>query len=157
MTPVIGLERKGARKTEKNRDNSRIGCLSSHCCGTDVLGWFGFVTVVSGIMGANSQETSGKYVVDRGPILDAQDSKAPISQPAPRDLGWPRWSVAGLPGRSAWVKVGPPLSCRGPRSGTVLRMSVGSVRLQVPSDPGCVHEKRSHRLSSRRPWGCWQW
>ena len=29
-------------------------------------------------------------------------------------------SIAGLPGNKAWVNVGPPLSCKGPRSGSVL-------------------------------------
>ena len=42
-------------------------------------------------------------------------------------------SMAGLPGRRACVRVGPPLSCNGPSTGSVLGRSVGSVRLQVPS------------------------
>ena len=29
-------------------------------------------------------------------------------------------SIAGLPGNKAWVNVGPPLSCKGPSSGSVL-------------------------------------
>ena len=28
------------------------------------------------------------------------------------------WSIAGLPGKSACVKVGPPLFCNGPKSGS---------------------------------------
>src|SRR5579862_1337588 len=70
-------------------------------------------------------------------------SNAPISVPSPpgafgiegssdvRTKPGPRWSlgeperflplsIAGLPGNSAWVKVGPPLSCNGPSIGLVL-------------------------------------
>lgn len=32
--------------------------------------------------------------------------------------------MAGLPGVSAWVKVGPPLSCSGPRPGVIGNISV---------------------------------
>src|SRR6266850_1424772 len=57
----------------------------------------------------------------------------------------PRWSVgalqkesgtasmAGLPGSSACVAVGPPLFWSGPRFGGVLGRSPAPVRLQVPS------------------------
>lgn len=56
----------------------------------------------------------------------------------------PRWSASGqsaslpapmarLPLSRSWVAVGPPLSCKGPRSGSVLGRSVGSVRLHVSS------------------------
>ena len=34
-------------------------------------------------------------------------------------------SMAGLPGKSSCVKVGPPLSCKGPSTGSVLIWSPG--------------------------------
>ena len=37
-------------------------------------------------------------------------------------------SIAGLSGNKAWVKVGPPLSCKGPSSGSVLIWSPGPVK-----------------------------
>ena len=66
-------------------------------------------------------------------------SKAPISTPAPWGRATRRWSVvparagspalrAGLSGRKAWVMVGPPLSCSGPR-----RASIGSAAVPVRS------------------------
>ena len=58
----------------------------------------------------------------------------------------PRWSkkgggvkfgspafIAGLPGNSSWVNVGPPLSCNGPSTGSVLTWSPGPVRKPSPS------------------------
>jgi hypothetical protein len=42
-------------------------------------------------------------------------------------------SMAGLPGKSACVKVGPPLSCRGPSTGSVLIRSPVPVRTPPPS------------------------
>src|SRR3954453_3565682 len=59
----------------------------------------------------------------------------------PEGRGTPRWSVAaqpieppaliaGLPGRSARVSVGPPLSARGARRGLVLGRSLGSLNGQ---------------------------
>ena len=58
----------------------------------------------------------------------------------------PRWSkkgggvkfgspvlMAGLPGNSAWVNVGPPLSCNGPSIGSVLIWSPGPVKKPPPS------------------------
>ena len=58
----------------------------------------------------------------------------------------PRWSnkgggvkdgspalTAGLPGNSACVNVGPPLSCNGPSIGSVLVWSPGPVKMPLPS------------------------
>src|SRR5262245_14046292 len=77
-------------------------------------------------------------------------SNAPMSQmavgSAPPSTGrWnPRWSVAGhptlvpasmagLPGSSAWVSVGPPLFWSGPSSGLVAFRSPGPAKAQVAS------------------------
>src|SRR5437870_471184 len=79
----------------------------------------------------------------------APSSYAPISHVAmPSPLpssgrGKPRWSVAGggqsfppasiagLPGKSAWVGVGPPLSCSGPSCGSMLTRSPGDAKPQA--------------------------
>jgi hypothetical protein len=75
-------------------------------------------------------------------------SKAPLSQVPPG--GWgratPRWSaegqrelsaesIAGLPSRSAWVSVGPPLSASGPSPGsaTPVMSLVSGGKRQLPS------------------------
>jgi len=42
-------------------------------------------------------------------------------------------SIAGLPGESACVNVGPPLLCNGPSIGLVLIWSLGPVRYPLPS------------------------
>ena len=75
-------------------------------------------------------------------------SNEPISSRpfATRSKPEPRWSkkgggvkagspalTAGLPGNSACVNVGPPLSCNGPSSGSVLIWSPGPVRKPPPS------------------------
>ena len=91
-------------------------------------------------------------------VTEDPDSNAPMSQATPCGLVTPRWSVsgqealspasmAGLPGSSAWVSMGPPLSCKGPRSGSVLEWSVGSVRMQVGSDVNSRHQT-SHAAGS---------
>ena len=41
-------------------------------------------------------------------------------------------SMAGLPGNRAWVKVGPPLFCKGPNIGSVLVWSPGPFRKPLP-------------------------
>jgi len=46
-------------------------------------------------------------------------------------LGSPA-SMAGLPGNSAWVNVGPPLSCNGPSIGSVLIWSPGPFKKPPP-------------------------
>src|SRR5215211_3680632 len=70
-----------------------------------------------------------------------------MSQRGPCGRLTPRWSVAGhpllalvrpasmagLPGRSARVSVGPPLSCSGPSRGLVLCLSVDFVKPQESS------------------------
>ena len=76
-------------------------------------------------------------------------SKEPMSQTtvpflSPSFLTTPRWSscgqavasaasTAGLPGRRAWVSVGPPLFCRGLRRGLVFCLSVVFVNSQLSS------------------------
>src|SRR3972149_2670268 len=84
-------------------------------------------------------------------VLVAPNSYAPISQvavlsPSPSTgRANPRWSVAGggqsglpasmagLPGRRAWVWVEPPLSASGPSSGAIPGRSPAAVRLHVLS------------------------
>src|SRR5439155_18760473 len=96
---------------------------------------------------SSRQPIDGKVGLERQPGAVPPTSYAPISQVAiPSPLpssgrGKPRWSVAGggqssppasiagLPGNSAWVGVGPPLSCSGPSCGSML------TRSPVPVNP----------------------
>ena len=77
-------------------------------------------------------------------FASAPVSNAPISQAGPCGRVTPRWSVAGggqsglpvsiagLPSKSAWVKVGPPLFCSGPSLGsTLVRSVLESVQLPL--------------------------
>src|SRR5712691_6526788 len=77
--------------------------------------------------------------------VGTRNSKAPMSQAGPCGRLMPRWSVvtvqalfgmwlmAGLPSRRASVWVGPPLSAREPRRGSVFCRSPGAVKPQVLS------------------------
>ena len=71
-------------------------------------------------------------------------STAPTSQALPIGRPIPRWStsgqssgdpvsIAGLPGFGRWVCVGPPLSCSGPRRGSVFFWSPAAAVPQLAS------------------------
>src|SRR5439155_83254 len=82
-------------------------------------------------------------------VVPGTNSYAPITQvamPSPLPSAGrekPRWSVrgggqslppasmAGLPGNSAWVGVGPPLPCRGPSRGSMSTRSPGPLNPEV--------------------------
>ena len=65
-----------------------------------------------------------------GPTLGPADAAL---GPLPERLYRQRRRWRGLPGKRAWVKVGPPLSCNGPSSGSVLLRSPVPESSQLPS------------------------
>ena len=61
-------------------------------------------------------------------------------------------SIAGLPGSSARVKVGPPLSATGPSFGSLFGWSPGWLNPQVPSESTFVPVDDSVAGPPQSPW-----
>src|SRR4051794_39827056 len=93
---------------------------------------------------ARSRAGIPTFGVHAGAGTGATYSNAPMSHAAPWGREMPRWSafgqpsasppsIAGLPGRSAIVGVGPPLPASAASSGSAFGRSPAAVRKQLPS------------------------